>query len=84
MAAKKAYDADSNQYLRFKPADLYLEFGFGVDAYLKYFKFSPEIKFAVGLANIIADEGGRAPYPQFVNSINRATSYLVMINFHFE
>jgi hypothetical protein len=83
MAAKKAFDSESNNYLRFKPADLYVEFGFGVDTYLKYFKFAPEIKFAIGLANIIADEG-RAPYPQFVNSINRATSYIVMLNFHFE
>lgn len=83
MAAKKAFDSESNQYLRFKPADLYVEFGFGVDTYLKYFKFAPEIKIAVGLANIISDES-RPPYPQFVQSINRATSYIVMLNFHFE
>jgi len=83
MAAKKAYDAESNEFLKFKPADIYLEFGFGVDTYLKYFKFAPEIKLAVGLRNLIADEG-RSPYPQFVESIDRAMSYVVMINFHFE
>ncbi len=83
MSAKKEYDADSNEYVKFKPADFYLEFGFGVDTYLRYFKFAPEIKVAVGLRNIIADEG-RDPYPQFVSSIDRATSYIIMLNFHFE
>jgi hypothetical protein len=83
MSAKREYDVESAEYVKFKPADFYLEFGFGVDTYLRYFKFAPEIKVAVGLRNIIADEG-REPYPQFVNSIDRATSYIVMLNFHFE
>lgn len=83
MSAKREYDVESDEYVKFKPADFYLEFGFGVDTYLRYFKFAPEIKVGVGLRNIIADEG-REPYPEFVNSIERATSYIVMLNFHFE
>ncbi len=83
MSAKKEYDGESDEYLKFKQADVYLEFGFGVDTYLRYFKFAPEIKLAVGLRNIISDEG-RPPYPQFVSSIDRATSYVIMLNFHFE
>jgi hypothetical protein len=83
MSAKREYDVESAEYVKFKPADFYLEFGFGVDTYLRYFKFAPEIKLGVGLRNIISDEG-REPYPQFVNSIERATSYIVMLNFHFE
>ena len=55
MSAKKpgVYDADSEEYLKFRRGDLYLEFGFGVDNYLKYFKFAPELKLAVGLMNMI-------------------------------
>jgi hypothetical protein len=83
MSAKKEYDGESAEYLKFKPADFYLEFGFGVDTYLKYFKFAPEIKLAVGLRNIVADNG-RPPYTQFVTSIDRVMSYIVMLNFHFE
>ena len=83
MSAKREYDSESEEYLKFKPADFYLEFGFGVDTYLKYFKFAPEIKLAVGLRNILADEG-REPYVQFVESIDRVNSYIVMLNFHFE
>lgn len=83
MSAKKEYDGESNEYVKFKPADLYFEFGFGVDTYLRYFKFAPEIKLAVGFRNIIADQG-RPQYYQFVESIDRVTSFILMLNFHFE
>jgi hypothetical protein len=85
MSAKKpgVYDADSDEYIKFKRGDLYLEFGFGVDTYLKYFKFAPEIKLAVGLMNMI-DPDGRTGHPEFANSIASARSYIIMLNFHFE
>ncbi|MBN1132419.1 MAG: PorT family protein [Bacteroidales bacterium] len=83
MAAKKAFDGDSRDYIRLNAADLYLELGFGVDTYLRYFKFAPEIKVAMGLNNMIADEA-RPPYPEFRNSISFLRSYIIMLNFHFE
>ncbi len=85
MSAKKPgiYDQDSNEYMKFKRGDLYFEFGFGLDNYLKYFKFAPEIKLAVGLNNMI-DPDGRTGHPEFANSISFARSYIIMLNFHFE
>jgi len=85
MSAKKpgVYDQDSDEYMKFKRGDLYFEFGFGVDNYLKYFKFAPEIKVAVGLNNMI-DPNGRTGHPEFANSISYARSYIIMLNFHFE
>ena len=85
MSAKRSgvYDSDSDEYLKFRRGDLYLEFGFGVDNYLKYFKFAPELKVAVGLMNMI-DPQGRAGHPEFANSISYARSYIIMLNFHFE
>jgi hypothetical protein len=85
MSAKKTgvYDSDSEEYLKFKRGDLYLEFGFGVDNYLKYFKFSPELKVAIGLMNV-SDPTGRTGHPEFANSIEYARSYIIMLNFHFE
>lgn len=83
MSAKREFNIDNNEYFKFKPADFYLEFGFGVDTYLRYFKFAPELKLAIGLRNIINEEP-REPYPQFISSIEKATSYIVMLNFHFE
>ena len=85
MSAKKpgVYDADSEEYYKFKRGDLYLEFGFGVDNYLKYFKFAPELKVAVGLFNM-SDPNGRTGHPEFANSVSYARSYIIMLNFHFE
>jgi hypothetical protein len=85
MSTKKpgVYDSDSNEYVKFKRGDLYLEFGFGVDTYLRYFKFAPEIKLAVGMLNMI-DPQGRTGHPEFANSIERVRSYIIMLNFHFE
>ena len=85
MSAKRTgvYDSESNEYVKFKRGDLYLEFGFGIDAYLRYFKFAPEIKLAVGMMNMI-DRDGRTGHPEFANSIERVRSYIIMLNFHFE
>lgn len=85
MTAKRpgVYDSESNEYLKFKRGDLYLEFGFGVDSYLRYFKFAPEVKLAVGLMNMV-DPNGRTGHPEFANSIEGIRSYILMLNFHFE
>jgi hypothetical protein len=85
MSAKGpgVYDSDSNEYVKFRRGDLYLEFGFGVDSYLRYFKFAPEIKLAVGLMNM-ADPSGRTGHPEFAESIEGMRSYILMLNFHFE
>ncbi len=86
MIAKKkgaGYDEATNEYVRFIPGDLYLEFGFGLDNYLKYFKFAPEIKVAVGLRSIL-DSGKYPGYEEYTESIASARSIIVMLNFHFE
>ncbi len=77
------YDPDTDEYVKFLPGDLYLEFGFGIDTYLKYFKFAPELKVAVGLMNII-DPSGRTGFKEYTTSIESAHSFIVMLNFHFE
>jgi hypothetical protein len=85
MSAKKpgVYDSESEEYIKFNRGDLYLEFGFGVDTYLRYFKFAPEIKLAIGTMNMI-DPEGRTVHPEFANSIKSIRSYILMLNFHFE
>lgn len=83
LAAKKAYEEDTDIYLRLKPLDFYFEFGFGIDIYLQYFKFSPELKLSTGFRNMLVDDP-MAGYPQYVNSIERLTSYIVLLSFHFE
>lgn len=45
--------SDKNQELRYKSMDYGLEFGLGCNFYLPFFKISPEIKFSLGLAEMI-------------------------------
>lgn len=83
LAARKDYDAESDVYIRLKQLDYYIETGFGIDYYLYYFKFSTEIKFALGLRDVLV----HSPAPgeaEYVNAINRLGSKIVMLSFHFE
>jgi len=83
MSAKKGF-GDGKERILLKQSDFYLEMGFGVDTYLQYFKYSTEIKLAVGLRNVMVTD---TPFPSeeyYANSIAGLRSFLVMLNFHFE
>jgi hypothetical protein len=83
LAARKDYEESSKTYVRLKPFDTYLEIGFGIDMYLQYFKFSPELKLSAGFRNVLVADPAQG-YPQYVDAINRLNSYIVMLGFHFE
>ena len=83
MAAKKEYNEGDDIYIRLKPADLYLELGFGIDYYLTFFKFSTELKVGIGMLNVIVEDPA-AGFPQYIEAFDRLNSYVVMLNFHFE
>ncbi|MDE6309216.1 MAG: PorT family protein [Muribaculaceae bacterium] len=74
--------------LQLKSSDLYLTVGFGLDTYLPYFKFIPEIKFCFGLKDVLqhdrpdlADDPGMLKY---TNALKKATSQMVVLTFYFE
>lgn len=70
-----------------KGADFGLEFGFGCDIYLPFFKLCPELKFSFGLVDLLEkkrdDLTGRElmKYPA---ALSRATSRMVTLTFNFE
>ena len=70
--------------IKLKSPNYFLEFGLGWDSYLPYFRFSTELKFGLGLNNIL----GIAPeYPQptyYNYAIQRMTSNVLTLSFHFE
>jgi hypothetical protein len=87
LAVKKSYDIH-DQLLMINPFDVYAEIGVGSDFYLTYFKLGVELKFSIGLTNILnrTDKHGNIP-PEFV----RYTSYfdsiksqMFILSFHFE
>ncbi len=59
--------------------DLAYEVGIGFDFYLPYFKFSPEIKFAQGLNNVLVPEKH-----VYSNPIEALRARTIMISFNFE
>lgn len=88
LASKKEYN-DHEYMIRIKPFDTYLELGFGMDFYLTYFKFATEIKYCIGIQNLIkrtSKKGDPPPpeYAHFTDYIDNITSNIVMISFHFE
>jgi hypothetical protein len=82
--ARGSFDGESDNQILLKKNDLYLEVGFGIDQYLKYFKYSTELKLAMGLRNMMVEDKFRDSQKQYVESISGLRSFLVMLNFHFE
>ena len=83
LAAKKDYNEDDEVLIRLRKSDIYIEAGIGLDFYLKYFKFSTEIKYAMGISDVLVHEPPSSQ-PQYVNAIDKMKSNLIIISFHFE
>jgi len=83
LAAKKEYNADKNIWVRLKPNDLYLETGFGIDFFLKYFKFSPEIKLSLGTRDILVHDPAPG-HADYVTSLDKLRAKMWILSFHFE
>jgi hypothetical protein len=84
MSAQRDYSDDKNNRILVKKSDVYLEVGFGIDHYLQYFKYSTELKLAMGLRNMMVTDNPFEREPYYANSILGLRSFLVMLNFHFE
>ena len=86
MASRKEYDSESGIHVRLKPMDFYIEGGFGIDFFLQYFKFAPEIKVSVGFRDVMVHDpdGPGSGDGTYVYSVDRMNSYVVMLCFYFE
>jgi len=65
--------------LKFKKTNYCIDFGFGIDVYFAYFKFSPEIKYSYGMNNVLEDQDN-----QYSNLINGLSTRGVLISLTFE
>lgn len=96
-ATKKTWGRSKkeNNLVLVDPLDFYYEVGFGMDFYLQYFKLGVELKYSVGLTDVLktriknADEPGGYLYPPvedaiYTNVIDKLNSRMFMISFHFE
>lgn len=72
------------ELVQVKRAGLFLEGGIGLDSYLRFFRFSTELKVSLGLGNVLGglpDDTQRTYYSQ---AIQRMTSNVFTLSFHFE
>ena len=80
MAARKnAKDGGDEAIVKLKRNNYSYHFGFGLDVYTTYFKFSPEFKFGLGVNNILVKDGG-----MFSSSIDKLFNKYWLISFTFE
>lgn len=78
MASLKKVDAKNTKVVRLNPWELSAHVGFGVDLYLEYFKFSPQIIFNYGLNNLLIQDG--TAYTTLIDQV-KARSFVVAITF---
>ena len=79
IASQDKIDDDGQEIVKLKKNDLMGEVGFGLDFYLEYFKFSPQIKLSYGLLNLLSKD--KSIYTQ---SLNRLSTNSWMLSFTFE
>ncbi|WP_372639446.1 porin family protein [Ancylomarina sp.] len=86
VQAPSHLDPEDNVMVSLKPNYFSLELGAGIDFYLPYFKFATELKFSLGLQDILNHKlDSENPDADFyTHSINRMSSKVVTLSFHFE
>ena len=85
-----AFDVSKKRsdFLQLNASDFYLTVGLGCDFYLPFFKLIPEVKFCFGLTDVLRhDRPDLVDNPdkfKYTQSLNRATSQMVVFSFYFE
>lgn len=77
LASKQ--DVVDDRVFKIKRNDLAYEFGFGVDIYFEFFKFSPQIVATWGFADLMVDDD-----TFFIEGIHRLETRAILLNFTFE
>ena len=79
IASQSEIDDEGQEIVKLNNHDLMIEGGFGIDFYLQYFKFSPQIKLSHGLINILSKDD--TVYTETINNL-KTSSW--MLSFTFE
>tara|TARA_B110000858_G_scaffold192043_1_gene242163 strand:+ start:273 stop:986 length:714 start_codon:yes stop_codon:yes gene_type:complete len=79
VASQDKINDEGQEIVKLKKNDLMGEIGFGLDFYLEYFKFSPQIKLSYGILNILSEDE-----TVYSRSINHLSTNGWMISFTFE
>lgn len=79
-------DLDKGVYFRTKPLDVFLEAGLGCDFYLPYFKLGVELRFSLGLTNVLVkDYDSKNPgYEDYTDALKKLRARMFTVCFNFE
>ena len=84
LAPKSSPKVDEGEYILLKHFDIQYQTGVGIDYYFQYFKFSTEIKFSVGLLDMLNHKASPTPFDGYTNTISKLNSRIIMFSLHFE
>lgn len=86
VQAQESIDPENDILVRLKMPDVYAEFGAGIDFYLPYFKLATELKFSIGLRDILNHEYDidNPDYEEYSDAIRKINSKIITLSFHFE
>jgi Outer membrane protein beta-barrel domain len=79
LEAQKRIKDSERPKIRLKRHDVYWEIGFGIDYYFPFFKLSSEVKFSVGMLDMIQRDTR-----EYTTAIDKLNSKMVTFQFHFE
>ena len=79
LAAQKKIKEKEKPKIRLNRSDIYLEMGFGIDYYLTYFKFSTELRFSLGVNDMV-----KRDKTEYTRAIEKMNSKIVSLIFYFE
>ena len=79
IASQSEIDDEGQELVKLNNHDLMIEGGFGIDFYLQYFKFSPQIKLSHGIINILTNDN-----TLYTETIKNLKTSSWMISFTFE
>lgn len=79
LAARKKIKEEEMPKIRLTNRDIYYEMGIGIDFYLLYFKLSTELKYSVGMADVLVRDN-----TEYTSTIKKMNSRIFMISLHFE
>jgi|GEM_PF-99331 len=87
------FGRDQEKNILLRPFDYFVEIGTGCNIYFPFFRFSPELRFAIGFNNMItptadrlagAGGGNVAQFAPYTNAISRLTTKMITLAFNFE
>jgi hypothetical protein len=82
--SNKGIDTNGTTQVTLNATSFYATMGVGCDFYFKYFRLAPELRFSLGLNNLLNPTPPDGANPSFTKELLNITSRALVLNFNFE